>query len=346
MDITPQLLKEVKFSESWRGYDRDEVDEFLERVGAGVALVQGRLREAIERAEAAESRAQAMGSRSEAEETLKRTLVLAQRTADAAVAEANETAARTISEAEARAQRMIADAEAHAAVLRAEAEAEVRRVIESTRAPLIEEIKELERVRNFLRDDIELLENHLAAQRERLRGQLGEIAALLDEPSMLRPEPTPETSGVDPDAALSSLSEPAPVVTPAEPAPAVSEPVVADAPTATAPPPPPAPDAGAAAPPRIDTGEHDLRPGAQPGGPVAFDAAPVGVATAPSSRGWDDAGPPTQPVAIADIETQSDSFLDQLRRAVDDDPDDDVAMTAFFDQDDEERPRSRFGRRR
>jgi DivIVA domain-containing protein len=67
MDITPQLLKEVKFSESWRGYDRDEVDEFLERVGAGVAQVQGRLRESIDRAEAAEARAVALGGRSEAQ---------------------------------------------------------------------------------------------------------------------------------------------------------------------------------------------------------------------------------------------------------------------------------------
>lgn len=344
MDITPQLLKEVKFSESWRGYDRDEVDEFLERVGAGVALVQGRLREAIERAEAAESRAQSMGSRSEAEETLKRTLVLAQRTADAAVAEANETAARTVSEAEARAQRTIADAEAHAAVLRAEAEAEARRVIESTRAPLIEEIKELERVRNFLRDDIEMLENHLAAHRERLRSQLSEIAALLDEPSMLRPEPTPETSGVDAGSVLSQYDEAAPAVTPAEPAAQSSASAAADAPSgATV----PAPDPGAgSAPSPTDSGEHDLRSGPQPGGPVAFDAAPVGVAAASGSQGRDEGGPPTQPVALADIETHSDSFLDQLRRAVDDDPDDDVAMTAFFNQDDEERPRSRFGRRR
>jgi hypothetical protein len=43
-----------------------------------------------------------------------------------------------------------------------------------------------------------------------------------------------------------------------------------------------------------------------------------------------------------------DAFLEQLRRAVDEDDTGDAgnAMTAFFDQDDDDRPRSRFGRRR
>ena len=41
------------------------------------------------------------------------------------------------------------------------------------------------------------------------------------------------------------------------------------------------------------------------------------------------------------VETETDEPT-----AVDDGPDEDGAMTAFFDQDDEERPKSRFGRRR
>jgi cell division initiation protein len=356
MDITPQLLKEVKFSESWRGYDRDEVDEFLERVGAGVAVVQARLRESAERADAAEARALTLGSRSEAEETLKRTLVLAQRTADAAVAEANETAARTVAEAEARSSRTIADAEAHAAVLRAEAEAEVRRVIESTRAPLVDEIKELERVRNFLRDDIELLESHLTTQRERLRAQLADLQSMLEQPTTLRTEPAPETSGVDPTPALPPRDEtwvPTPTAVAAPIAPPVAD--IAPPPEATF----EAHDTTAEATDRV-SGGHDLR---------WSDDADVEVPEAdagPFARGFDvsddrevadlrftpdpfdSAGPPTQPVAtFDDFDTSmGDSFLDQLRRVVDDDGDDDGAMTAFFDQDEDERPRSRFGRRR
>jgi DivIVA domain-containing protein len=373
MEITPQVLEDVKFTTRARGYDRDEVDEFLERVGAGVAQVQSRLREAIQRAEAAEGRAMALGNRSEAEETLKRTLVLAQRTADAAVAEANETAARTISEAEARAARTLADAEAQSATLRTEAEAEARRVIESTRAPLVEEIKELEQLRNFLHDDIQLLEGHLASQRERLRAQIADLQRLIDDPGMLEIEPTPETSGVDPAPSLPPVggSRPTPPIAAAPPEPPIA--------TIEAPPP--------AATPAVDTGphasvwpQHDDEPAeataAEPesdddgpawGSAFSSDHPPFGETRGafgadqgdfvpshgyemptfePSVYSFDD-GPPTQEVrSLADLESGGDSFLDQLRRAVDDDPDDDGAMTAFFDQDEDERPRSRFGRRR
>jgi DivIVA domain-containing protein len=368
MDITPQVLKDVKFTERMRGYDRDEVDEFLERVGAGVALVQNRLREASERAEAAEARAHALGNRSEAEETLKRTLVLAQRTADAAVAEANETAARTVSEAEARAARMLADAEAQAGVLRTEAEAEARRVIETTRAPLVEEIKELEQLRNFLHDDIQLLEGHLASQRERLRAQVADLQRLIDDPGMLEVEPTPETSGVDPSPSLPPADAPVPTPTPT-PTHAASPP-----PVSFVEPPPAAVTGGQPTvwpeyepPSTSDDRPSNGRPDEPSWGsptefsltpdrelpafePAPFEPAPFESAPfepAPFDNGRFDEGPPTQQVrSLADLEAGGDSFLDQLRRAVDDEPDDDRAMTAFFDQDVDERPRSRFGRRR
>jgi DivIVA domain-containing protein len=360
MDITPQVLEEVKFTKRGvRGYDQAEVDEFLERVGAAVAQVQARLRDALQRADAAEARALALGNRSEAEETLKRTLVLAQRTADAAVAEANETAARTVSEAEARAARTVADADAQAAVLRTEAESEARRVIESTRAPLVEEIKELEQLRNFLHDDIQLLEGHLAGQRERLRAQVADLQRLIDDPGMLEIEPTPETSGVDPAPELPPSAPPAQPS--ASPAPSAAfdppMPFVEPPPTASPATPPAAPhDTGPSASvwPTVDTPDDDIEDrGDEPswGGSTEFSlshAYDLPSFEAPTyESGRFDEGPPTQQVrSLTDLESGGDSFLDQLRRAVDDGPDEDGAMTAFFDQDDDERPRSRFGRRR
>ena len=50
MELTPQQLFEVEFSEQWRGYNRDEVDDFIERVAAGVAALQDHLRQMTERA--------------------------------------------------------------------------------------------------------------------------------------------------------------------------------------------------------------------------------------------------------------------------------------------------------
>jgi hypothetical protein len=242
-------------------------------------------------------------------------------------------------------------------VLRAEAEAEARRVIESTRAPLLEEISELERVRNFLRDDIALLEGHLDAQRERLRAQINQLSSLLDEPDMLRADATPETSGVEPEAELADRVELLPPV-------AVEAPVSAPTPEVSAAPVPDfAPPAASPAPqapewhePAADepTGFHSTDAVDPWGGPSSTGPSTTGPsstgslsASASSSSVWDDHGPATQPVqSLAELETGGDSFLDQLRRAVDDELEDDGAMTAFFDQDDDDRPKSRFGRRR
>ena len=54
---TPHLLTDVRFSVARKGYDPDEVDNFLERVSAAVAQLQEKLRQATANAEAADGRA-------------------------------------------------------------------------------------------------------------------------------------------------------------------------------------------------------------------------------------------------------------------------------------------------
>ena len=54
---TPHLLTDVRFSVARKGYDPDEVDNFLERVSAAVAQLQEKLRHATAAQEAAETRA-------------------------------------------------------------------------------------------------------------------------------------------------------------------------------------------------------------------------------------------------------------------------------------------------
>ena len=56
MDVTPQLLKDVEFREKFRGYDPDEVDDFLERVGVAFAELNDKLREAGDQVESANAR--------------------------------------------------------------------------------------------------------------------------------------------------------------------------------------------------------------------------------------------------------------------------------------------------
>ncbi|MFQ5558405.1 MAG: DivIVA domain-containing protein, partial [Acidimicrobiales bacterium] len=102
-------------------------DAYVAAVAKAAAQLQGRLTELQDRVESAESRLASAGV-GETEQTLTRTLVLAQRTADTAVAEAEEQAASILAAAEQKASAMLADADrrANAAVSAAETQAEAR----------------------------------------------------------------------------------------------------------------------------------------------------------------------------------------------------------------------------
>jgi DivIVA domain-containing protein len=194
MDLTPQVINEVEFSMARRGYDPDQVDEFLEKVAVAVGELQEHVAELRDRVGASERRAaeaerraadrpervvQAsapapeMSAAAEAElETLKRTLVLAQRTADAAVREAEDDARRIV----------------------AEAEGAARSAHESTRRAVLEEIATLGSARDTLQSDVEVLEAHMGAQRGRLEAAVADLQRILDEPARLRAAPAPEPS--------------------------------------------------------------------------------------------------------------------------------------------------------
>src|ERR687894_392166 len=103
MDLTARVLHDAEFREAKRGgYNTQDVDEFLERLAVAIDRQDAQLREARQRVAAAEARIaeaerraeeaelRSVSGGGEADETLKRTLVLAQRTADAAIREAEE----------------------------------------------------------------------------------------------------------------------------------------------------------------------------------------------------------------------------------------------------------------
>jgi DivIVA domain-containing protein len=398
MDVTPQLLREVEFREKFRGYDPDQVDELLERAGQQIAQLQGRLREALERAEQAEARAATGGGGySETEETLRRTLVLAQKTADAVVAEANEVATKTRSEADAHARRVTADADAYALriraevdeeratalaearvearrmvaeataqsdAIRAEAAAEARRVIESTRLPLREEIRELEQVRDQLQDDIAMLSGHVEQQRERLAASIAALQLTVADPEALRVAPAPAASAVQlPEPREYALDEVAPSAAAA----------AADAAL-------PFEFAGEGSGTALELDEEPDEPTMAFRPVLADEREPAIALDLTDQDGWDDdeeawddeddwadppfgiapapavgavdpqryAEPTVSPTDIDDEPGGRDPFLDQLRQAVDEAGDDDhttKAMEAFFEPDADDR-RSRFGRKR
>jgi DivIVA domain-containing protein len=327
MDLTPELLRTVEFNDAKKGgYDHDEVDEFLDRAAADLARQQERIRELEGRISAAERRADEAETQakdhSDSDETLRRTLVLAQRTADAAIKEAQDDAARLVGEARQKADGMIASAEE-----------QVRREVGATRDRLQAEIRELEGRRAELHERISELGGHLDAERDRIGVQLDRLRESLRADSM--------AMGAVPAAAPSTLFE--------EDATdgAGSDDDVIDLGSDL----PRDPDV-----PR-DTAEPSAPVAEEPAGEDLSDLPPPPEEWASSSeeRFDDDAGgPPTEATPVVDLGNDVGSaHLDELRRAVSDGPttesEDDAAMAAFFDQDDDDddaEPGRRFGRRR
>lgn len=178
MDVSAKTIREVEFRERLRGYNPDDVDNFLERVAAGVELLQDRLRQATERAARAEQRAEdSVGG----DDALRRTLVLAQRTADLAINEARDEAAAIIEDAKSQAAALMVDVREQAERARIEAEQAVR-----------DEIEELVRARDDLRDDVGALERYLDAERQRIRLALGDAIRWI-ETAMPELVPAPVT---------------------------------------------------------------------------------------------------------------------------------------------------------
>jgi cell division initiation protein len=232
---TPHLLTDVRFSVSRKGYDPDEVDNFLERVSAAVAQLQDKLRQATATAEAAEARA-ADAVRNESRlqarvaelesgvagtpapvvsapirsvdpaieaEQASSVLVMAQRTADATINEARTKAAEMLSESE----------------------VEASRILSAAKTQADEAIRDLDKTRRELAADNAALDAFLSEQRAVISTGLSRIQAVLDDPAALRIGTPP----VDVSAPVAPIPAAAPVAAPdPTPEPEVFQPVLAE----------------------------------------------------------------------------------------------------------------------
>lgn len=211
MDVTPHELRDVEITDAFRGYNRDEVNELLERAAATIESQSEQIRILTERIDSATAD---VGRTRDNDDLLQRTLVLAQRVADEAVAEAQQQAATTAAEAHQQAAATIADAEAraHATILDAEtrsqlllteadarsqamiaeATAEVRRVNEVERVRIEREIAQLAVQRDTLVAETDALERFEAEVRtglvDRLESDLARLRDKLVTPATPRPE--------------------------------------------------------------------------------------------------------------------------------------------------------------
>jgi DivIVA domain-containing protein len=165
MDVSPQELRDTDIREGFRGYHRDDVDELLERAATTIEGLSERVRQITERIAEAET----SGSRNrETEETLQRTLVLAQRTADEAIADAQKRARKLLEEAETKSRTLVTESEATA-----------RRIAEDERRRMETDVRDLAARRDKLKTDVDALEKFEAEYRDRIRTMLqGELDSL------------------------------------------------------------------------------------------------------------------------------------------------------------------------
>jgi DivIVA domain-containing protein len=182
-EITARELRDVEIRNEMRGYHRDEVNELLDRAAGTIEALNERVQQMTERLGAAQAEA---GRTRETEDVLHRTLLLAQRAADEAVAEATAKARQMLDDADIQSRRLVADAEADA-----------RRKGESERRRLEEEILDLASRRDALLADVEALTRFEAEYRERMvRALEADLFALRSRPTTA-PGARPEPSDVD-----------------------------------------------------------------------------------------------------------------------------------------------------
>jgi cell division septum initiation protein DivIVA len=207
MEITPRELRDIEIHSEIRGYSRDEVNDLLERAAQAIEAANQRVTQLQDRLTSAQS--EAVRTR-ETEDILHRTLLLAQRAADEAVAEAT-----------AKSKQMLDDAETSSRRLVAESEAEARRKGETERRRLEEEIVDLAGRRDTLLADVDSLTRFEGDYRERMvRALETDLTELRSRPSTA-PGTPPEPSDVDIPAEASAPAAPtAEVEAPAEPEPA------------------------------------------------------------------------------------------------------------------------------
>ncbi len=330
MDVTPRELRDLDIREKFRGYDPNDVDDLLERAARSIEKLESQVRDLQQRAD---SGAVDTAKSRENEETIQRTLILAQRAADEAVAEA-----------QAKARQILGDAESKASTMVSEAETTARRQAETERRRLEGEVLELGARRDALVADVDALEEFESDSRARLRRSLESDLEMLSSKGSVSPSPRPTIHNVEMPVAAAATevisTAPAPSPAPSVPAPSAPPAPAPDAPTPAPPVPPPAFGVAAAESPATPAPPVVAAPASAP-----EPAAPEPAAPSAAEVPWEEtSAPPTSRPPLFDAEPEpehldDDAFFASLREAVTDEtplgPRDDAGTSGLFDQDDQ-----------
>jgi cell division initiation protein len=192
MELTARDIHEKQFHDAWRGYNQEEVDDFLDRVAESFDLIQRENTAVLGRVRELE---QALSTSRETEEMLKKTLVSAQQAAEEAIAKAQQKADALLAEAQERSARANEEARQRLASVDAELR---RKALDADREHTVRKREldaAIERLRGFESD----LKRRLTAFLEQ---QVRSLETLTEAP--------PPGSGAEQAAARRSPTPPEP----------------------------------------------------------------------------------------------------------------------------------------
>lgn len=224
MEMSPQRVRGAEFKTARKGADLDEVRAFLNDVADELERAQNQSTAMEARARAAVARLQEVGEGPAAapapatptvdvsvdeSETISRTLLLAQRTADTTVAAAKREADGILQSARDEAATTRDSTREMASQMLDEARMSARQAGEAERLAIAGEVDALKARRDFLESDVEQLEIFMADQRNRVRDAATSLLDVADRvPGGLGEVRTPLLSASDDaeGAVLASLS--------------------------------------------------------------------------------------------------------------------------------------------
>jgi DivIVA domain-containing protein len=202
MEVSPQTVSGATFSIVKKGFDPDEVRGFLSQVAQSLtkandhaSTMEQRARQAVIRMQQAEQAAASVApavvptsppeparaaQKLDDTETISRTLLLAQRTADEHIAAAKADATSMTTTARTEAERLVREAHEQAALVIADSRSEARRSADAERSRAEEELQRLLARLEFLREDVRQLDGYASAQRDRLRAASLQLKAVAD----------------------------------------------------------------------------------------------------------------------------------------------------------------------
>jgi DivIVA domain-containing protein len=175
-------LRTAEFRMSLRGYDVDEVDDFLERAAVEADQLREQVRQATsqvaqvtERARQAEEGRPAAGVATPTPST-----VAAPSQAPAAPGQSAGVVSKMIEMAERFVEQTRKDAEDEATKLIAEAQDRAKQLATDAQQRLADEVARLEGLRQRLGEDVEKVSKQLEGERARLTGSLHELLGWID----------------------------------------------------------------------------------------------------------------------------------------------------------------------